>query len=324
MPRSKPPAEPAEPEAHEPSLADLFPTPPTHAQPKSWMAPEELARLHLAGGGRVADHPAEPSKAFVDGVRAVGVLFPVILSQRGARLEVRDGIRRIKAAVAAQLTWVPVRIFGDLRGASGAAATLVANYHRGANPVQELRAIEQLLEVAGSEQRLAAMVGIPLGVVRRRLKLRGLVRDLRAAFDRGQLSAAVAERAATLPVPAQNRLAERLQHAAEEGAPVRLSAKDVRAEREVTTRAVAEELPEAMFPDQRTEPEGGYDWALNADDQEELRRWLDGAQPLARRGALTKLIAAAFHNGRTVPRWADGMEYATVVLLQLVKPEPAA
>lgn len=297
-----------------PSLTDLFPERPEETSShKREVATAELWPL-------VKNHPAEPSKAFIDGVRAAGILFPVIIAWRADKLEIKDGIRRIKAAQAVGLKTVPARLFRDLRGAAGAAATLIANYHRSSNPVQELKAIETLLEAAGSEKRLAAMVGIPLGTVKRRLKLRALIRELRQAFDRGQLGPAIAEKAAGLKPAAQQRLARKLAARRRKDPKARLTAKDVRGEREVGAQEVSAELSDSLFPDL---PEG-ISTELTPEEREALRGFLmDGGMPPAAvtRSAVAKLLAGAYLAGSTNQDRMLPAEYASTRVTGLVQGE---
>src|SRR5207302_414124 len=59
-------------------------------------------------------------------------------------------------------------------------------------------------------QEIAAQTGMSIQTVRRRLRLRSLTPVLRVAFDRGRITASVAEAAARLPEPEQKELADEL------------------------------------------------------------------------------------------------------------------
>jgi hypothetical protein len=77
--------------------------------------------------------------------------------------------------------------------------------------------------------------------VRRRLRLRSLTPELRAAFDQGRITANVAEVAARLPEPEQKELADEL---VQQGRLTLPSVRHVARERSIEAKA---ELPDELF-----------------------------------------------------------------------------
>lgn len=292
-----------------PAAPELLPeSPPKLADHRvTTLRTEVLLQSATRSGPQVRNHPAEPTPAFVRVVKRLGILQAVVVAQRAeGRYEVRDGIRRIKAAQEAGFATVPVRLYSDLRGTAGAAATLAANLHRSANPVEELRAIEDLLEAAGSEKVVAQALGVPLGTVRRRLKLRALLKPLRQAFDRGHVTLGAAELAAGLAPAAQRRLADSLKEEP------RLTLKRVRKELTVATAAVSAGLPDALFPDAAEQLERSAPPPI---------RLTDAGMQGAVRAVMVHALAQAFEAGRAdaARRWENGADYARTQVRHFVE-----
>jgi ParB/RepB/Spo0J family partition protein len=202
----------------------------------------------------------EPAAWMRDSVARSGIWMTVVLKRiQKNRYEVKDGIRRIKAAALAGHETVPARVldFGGNKGTE-LAVTLMANMHRSPNPVEELLAIEGLLVEAGSPETVATQLKIPLSVIKRRLKLLKLSKSAREHFNAGDITLATAEALSTLPASKQNQLvknAERDQEkAAEEGKDYvfRLTAKDARTAKQAKQKKLAASLPAAMFKDTPT------------------------------------------------------------------------
>jgi hypothetical protein len=127
--------------------------------------------------------------------------------------------------------------------------TLALHASRSPSPASELRAIETILEAANGQEeattvkQIAAQTGLSVQTVRRRLRLRSLTPGLRDAFDRGELTARVAEAAARLPQAQQQPLQRQLA----EGA--RLTLAHVRGLTREQTSTAGAELPDGLFTD---------------------------------------------------------------------------
>ena len=132
-----------------------------------------------------------------------------------------DGRRRAKAIVllAEDGQWpTPAQVEalviagGDARRQEiRGGLTLALHASRSASPASELEAIETILAIAGADgetatvKQIAAQTGLSVQTVRRRVRLRSLIADLRRAFDEGRIPASVAEAAARLPSPSSGR-----------------------------------------------------------------------------------------------------------------------
>src|SRR5579884_1865840 len=240
---------------------------------------------------------ARPSRELIELIAELGVLQPIVVLPDGdGHYQIVEGRRRSKAVqlLAEDNRWPePAHIDALVLGGSGVEGrgirdglTLALHAARSASPASELAAIEAILAgrgdepVATSVKEIAAQTGMPIQTVQRRLRLRRLIPALRRAFDRGEITATVAEAAA--------RLTEDLQAALEraliEGA--RLTVRGVQELTRERTRATADELPNGLFVDRQA------DWRVTVLGH--LRAALEAVPSGDRHSALGRAIADVF------------------------------
>lgn len=157
----------------------------------------------------------EPDKALLDSVRAFGVMNPIIVTEKVARsgkaaYRIHMGRRRVRAARALGLEYIPARVYPD-----GCAITQVMSLAdhgtRRENAAQELSDICALVAKGAGESEIAAATGLAVARIRSVMRLQGLVPGLRNLFDKGALLCSVATEAARLPVPVQDALVARYE-----------------------------------------------------------------------------------------------------------------
>lgn len=201
----------------------------------------------------------EPGTVLLKSVKRIGVLHTVVVfpvKDQEGKFWVHDGGRRCKAAKAAKRKEVPIRVIDPSEVVNndgqrldeevvGDLVTLVSNNHRSNNAVEELFAIERLLKKVGSLETVAKQIFIPLGTLRRRLRLTRLVPLMREAFNQGQLAVGNAERVASLPASMQQKLFD--EHFDEESGKLKITAANVKKVRQVQVEEIAAELPDSMF-----------------------------------------------------------------------------
>lgn len=134
----------------------------------------------------------DPSREFVESIKVFGVIMPIVTVVQNRRQVVADGRRRIKAARAAGLTEVPVRVYRT-GWALADVLSLLANQQRSKNIASDFLAIRQLADAGHTEQQIAQAVGMPVGTIRSRMRLAQLTPVLLAGFLDGQIRASVAE-----------------------------------------------------------------------------------------------------------------------------------
>lgn len=184
-----------------------------------------------------------PTAAFVASIRRFGVLLPVLLEQHRSRrylYAIRDGRRRVAAAIAIGLDTIPANVIGDT-GIAEEVLTITTNAQRSANPPIEFAAIDRMLRRGVSEKDIGRITGLSLGTLRKRMRTVKLCKPLKTAFIKGKIGIGAAQEAAALPRSQQLCLVTMLQ---ENG---KLTRKDVTSLRRVYRESIRAELPPALF-----------------------------------------------------------------------------
>lgn len=155
-----------------------------------------------------------PSSEFVENVRLLGVLQPVLLAPRGVGEQHRvvAGRRRVMAARACGMDQVPaIVVRGNPPASELNAARVSENQHRSANPLMEATAVSEMIGSGATINDVAQRLGIPAATVRRRAHLMGAHPLIRDMLQRGRVSVTVAEKVALLSQSAQVSLAARAE-----------------------------------------------------------------------------------------------------------------
>ncbi|MCD9146044.1 ParB/RepB/Spo0J family partition protein [Streptomyces albireticuli] len=130
----------------------------------------------------------------------------------GAEYVVIDGNRRLAAAHVAGLTELRIDV-NDSLAASAAdmlESALIANVHRvDVPPIDQAKAIQQLVSVHGTQGKVAKRLGKTEGWVSQRLALLKLPQDLQEKVETGELKVRDGRRIGRLPVEQQHAEAER-------------------------------------------------------------------------------------------------------------------
>lgn len=223
------------------TTVDLFPDAPLVQGRKGQVAAKFVKIADLKG---YDTDTVRPTKSFTEDIRKNGVLESILIEKVGDILTVADGKRRVLASIECEFRTIPAIVIETTKEGQGDVLTLSANFHRRPNPVAELKAIESVMEKVGSAETVAKECGIPLNILRRRLKILRLVPEARRFFDAGRIPLSIAEEMSALPVEVQNVLANKC---AEDG---KLRMKHVRAARYAEQKTTAATLPDNLFGDQ--------------------------------------------------------------------------
>lgn len=197
-----------------------------------------VAKLPVPKGGK------EPSRELIDGIRKIGqVILPVICYDTGGdkgQLVIRDGLRRIKAALALGISTVPLVIVHG-SACAGAVIGIAANEMRSGNPASELIMVRELINAGASEDGIVATTGLSQPRLRKLLRLTALNTSIYKEFESGAVSPAIAQRVAKLNRDDQEKLATVMK---DHG---RLTSRDVDAVRKVQVGEQMEALPDSAF-----------------------------------------------------------------------------
>ncbi|MGW7261144.1 ParB/RepB/Spo0J family partition protein [Streptomyces sp. NPDC054834] len=162
-----------------------------------------------------------------DSLRAKGQIQPVTVARRAAFLNahpgqeealgeaeyvVIDGNRRLAAAGLADLAELRIDVNDDLAASAAdiLESALIANVHRvDVPPIDQARAIQQLLAKHGTQEEVARRLGKTGAWVSQRLALLELPEDLQEKVESGELKVKDGRRIGRLPKEQQHAEAEK-------------------------------------------------------------------------------------------------------------------
>ncbi len=155
-----------------------------------------------------------------DSIKKVGVLQPILVRAHGAGYQIIAGERRWRAAQAAGLERVPVRVMA-ISDTEALALALIENLQRSdLNPVEEARGYRRLIAEYGMTQaELADRVSKSRSAVTNTLRLLDLPEDIQEQLYEGRLSAGHAR--AILSIPDDDRRRTLARKCVDEGLSVR-------------------------------------------------------------------------------------------------------
>lgn len=186
----------------------------------------------------------DPPVDFVQSIQVYGVLNPIVVYKNGNGYKVMDGRKRVKGCRSAGLDRIPALVYGR-EWAMPEVIALVTNQQRRKNLASDYISLVKLLDGGASEKEIAVATGMPVGVIRARMRLRNLAPDLLSAFLSGQISATTADKASRLAPHTQQRLAGRL---AEKGT---LTLGDIDQARQVQQDAAVASVAIQLFEEEK-------------------------------------------------------------------------
>ena len=164
-------------------LIDLRRVDPSPFQPRKHIAEEELRELAAS-------------------IKSSGILQPILVRRVGDRFELVAGERRWRAAQLAGLTQVPVLVRA-ITDDDSAVIGLVENLQReDLNAIEKAQGFQLLLKrLGGTQETLAARVGLERSTVANFLRLLDLPQEVQAHVSRGTLTMGHARTLLSLPSP---------------------------------------------------------------------------------------------------------------------------
>jgi ParB/RepB/Spo0J family partition protein len=229
-----------------------------------------------------ADAPAlpEPDPELAASIKALGVIEPLIVRERGAGgFEIIAGHRRAGAAILAGLDTVPA-VIRELSETLALQVALVENLQReDLTPVEEARGIRRLLDTGMPRATAAKELGRSKSHVSKRLALLKLPAAAQAYLDAGKLRVEDALSLAVLEEPDVNKVLfelERMQYrrASEVEDLVQKVATQAAGRGQNGNKAPAK-TPPAPLPDwgpsRRTRPPKEQRWEVSTADLETFR-----------------------------------------------------
>ncbi|MER6025723.1 ParB/RepB/Spo0J family partition protein [Streptomyces sp. NPDC001851] len=194
--------------------------------------PAQVALRLLAGNPFNPRDELTKIEETAESLRAKGQIRPVTVARRAAFLNahpgqagqigeeaeyvVVDGNRRLAAAALAGLTELRIDVNDDLSASAAdiLESALIANIHRvDVPPMDQARAIQELVRVHGSQGQVAKRLGRTPAWVSQRLALLELTPELQEKVEAGELKVEHARRIGRLPKAKQKAEADRAVNA---------------------------------------------------------------------------------------------------------------
>jgi ParB family chromosome partitioning protein len=146
---------------------------------------------------RIQHNPYQPRKTFDpdelsalgESIRSHGILQPLVVRKVGDQFQLVAGERRLRAAQAAGLTQVPVRIV-DFNDQQILEAALVENIQRSdLNPIEKAQGFKDYLDrFAMTQEHLARRLGLDRTTITNLVNLLELPAEVQDAVRRGEIS----------------------------------------------------------------------------------------------------------------------------------------
>jgi len=180
----------------------------------------------------------EPLPDFVNDIKLRGVINPIRINifPKSNKIDILAGNRRVKAARLAGLETIPAIIYREKELSEALWASISAdNSRRTDNPMSDLALIDRYFKMGYSESDVARICGIPVGRVRKTLKLLGLSQPLREAFGANLMKPTAAFLAASLPPERQAPLIEKAKRGEKIAVSDVMGARHARSKEELAT-----------------------------------------------------------------------------------------
>lgn len=251
--------------------------------PLSPEAPIDLVHEFVDPEALIYKQNPRPNLALRRSVKDWGVMKPILVHRSHVRdeasgaldpaLVVVDGNRRVGAALEAGIH-VHAMITSDL-GYLKSVATIMLNETGDKNPLAVLEALDFLIDAGYSESDIALKTGMSVATVRKRLKLRKIVPEIRAKIADGKVAPGIAEKIAKLTAREQIALYNAAYPDSPEATVVPITAESIRNLRGVGSQATLSQLPAGFFDDpaESGEPETNHLIEM-ARRITQLREWL--------------------------------------------------
>jgi len=169
---------------------------------------------------RLRTSPYQPRTQFDDqaikslaaSLKERGAIQPVVVRRVGGQYELVAGERRLRAARAAGLEFLPA-IVRDLSDDEAATITLIENIQReDLNPIDEAQALRGLAErLDQTHEQVAEQVGRARATVTNLIRLLELCPEVQQLVRDGKISMGHARVLVTLPANRQKKLAQTIQ-----------------------------------------------------------------------------------------------------------------
>ena len=149
----------------------------------------------------------KPPAFLARNIKKLGLIHDVLLYKNGENYHVLTGRKRILSLKKSRVKTIPAKVLSEKPNNAEIALILLSeNFIRKSSPAQEAQQIKNLIESGYSIEEIHKTTGIPIRMLKARLKLLKLNQEWFEKLQKGEITLSKALKIAKLPEAAQKKL----------------------------------------------------------------------------------------------------------------------
>ncbi len=149
----------------------------------------------------------KPPAFLARNIKKLGLIHDVLLYKNGENYHVLTGRKRILSLRKSRVKTIPAKVLSEKPNNAEIALILLSeNFIRKSSPAQEAQQIKNLIESGYSIEEIHKTTGIPIRMLKARLKLLKLNQEWFEKLQKGEITLSKALKIAKLPEAAQKKL----------------------------------------------------------------------------------------------------------------------
>ena len=149
----------------------------------------------------------KPPAFLARNIKKLGLIHDVLLYKNGENYHVLTGRKRILSLKKSRVKTIPAKVLSEKPSEAEIALILLSeNFIRKSSPAQEAQQIKNLIESGYSIEEIHKTTGIPIRMLKTRLKLLKLNKEWFEKLQKGEIGLSKALKIAKLPEAVQKKL----------------------------------------------------------------------------------------------------------------------
>jgi len=149
----------------------------------------------------------KPPAFLARNIKKLGLIHDVLLYKNGENYHVLTGRKRVLSLKKSRVKTIPAKVLSEKPNNAEIALILLSeNFIRKPSPAQEAQQIKNLIESGYSIEEIHKTTGIPIRMLKARLKLLKLNQEWFEKLQKGEITLSKALKIAKLPEAAQKKL----------------------------------------------------------------------------------------------------------------------
>ena len=149
----------------------------------------------------------KPPAFLARNIKKLGLIHDVLLYKNGESYHVLTGRKRVLSLKKSRVKTIPAKVLSEKPNNAEIALILLSeNFIRKSSPAQEAQQIKNLIESGYSIEEIHKTTGIPIRMLKARLKLLKLNQEWFEKLQKGEITLSKALKIAKLPEAAQKKL----------------------------------------------------------------------------------------------------------------------